>query len=181
MLEFAAGRQNNGVELASFLPGYVGAFRHALTPLIERHFVLNRNCLARQRDQGRTIRPRKSRCKSTRRFLGVTGSNDVEVRDHAKTADGFDRLMRGTVLAHPDRIVRKKIDYRQFREGGETNRRPAIVGKGKKSGAGRFKNAMVGNPVHNGAHPMLANPESDIATTPVFRIEVFVAVYVVQG
>ena len=101
--------------------------------------------------------------------------------NNPKSADCFDGLMSRTILANADRIVRKDIDHRQFGEASETNRRPTIVGKDQKSGTGRLENAMVGNPVHNGTHPVLANPESDIATGPVLGIEVFVALNVVQS
>src|SRR5262249_2653197 len=49
VLKLAPGRQNNRVKLAGLFARYIPSLKHALTARIQRHFILDRNRLARQR------------------------------------------------------------------------------------------------------------------------------------
>src|ERR1700722_17586802 len=89
--------------------------------------------------------------------------------------------MSRTIFPNSDGIVGKNIDHRQFGEACQTNRRPTIVCEYQEGRTRRFENAMIGNSVQNGAHPVFANSEPDIPTAAILGIEVFVTLYVVQG
>jgi hypothetical protein len=103
-------------------------------------------------------------------FLRI-GANDIELRDHAQSTDGFDRLMRRTIFANADRVVREDVDVRQLRERGEPDRRPAVIREDHKRRAGRAEDAVIADTIQNGAHPVLTDAEADVPAVVLSRVK----------
>ena len=95
-----------------------------------------------------------------------------KMRDRAQRGEVLDRLMRRTVLAETDRVVRHYIDDAGLHQRRQTDRRAGVIGEGQERAAIGNEPAMHGDAVHRGAHPMLADAEMDIAAGEIAGLDV---------
>ena len=103
------------VQRGGFLDENIATFQDTGAALVRRGVVEHRHGLAREREQGRAVGALQRGGKGAGGLLGIRGTDDVEVRDHAQAGDGFDGLVGRAILAHADGIVRVDIDDRQLR------------------------------------------------------------------
>ena len=76
----------------------------------------------------------------------------------------LDGLVRGTVFAQSDGIVREHIDRLHPHEGGQANGRTHVVAEHQERAAVWDDAAVQSHAVHDRAHRMFANAEMEIAT-----------------
>src|SRR5580700_4630026 len=93
----------------------------------------------------------------------------------------LDRLVRGTVLADADRIVREDEDNVNAHQRREPNRRPAVVGEDEETRTERDESTVEGDPVQDRTHRMLTDAEVEIASTIVVAGEVAAVLDVGEG
>ena len=129
MLQFAAAREDDQIEVAAFPFRDVTATQHSFATQFWINVVQYWNGLTREREQSRSIGPLHRRCKCACGFFRVSRPNHVDVRNQANGADGLDRFMRRAVLADADRVVGKNVNVGKLRECTEPNGSAAIIGK----------------------------------------------------
>ena len=130
--------------------------------------------LAGERDQGRAVGALQGGREGAGRLLGIGRADDLHVRDQPERGDGLDGLVGRAVLPDADRVVRVDVDHRQPGERGEPHRRPGIVGEDEEGRDRGPEEAVVGDPVRDRGHPVLADAEADVAPGPVRRVEILV-------
>ena len=81
----------------------------------------------------------------------------------------LDRLMRRSVLAEADRVVRHDVDRRDAGQRRDADRRPRIIGEDQEGRAGRAEAAMERKPVHGRRHAVLADAVMDVAPAILAR------------
>ena len=86
MLQFAPAGKQNEIELARFLLRDVAAAEHAFAPRVHVDFVQDRHRLTREREQGRAVDALQRGDEGARGFLGIGGTNDIELRNDAQAA-----------------------------------------------------------------------------------------------
>ena len=101
--------------------------------------------------------------------------------DQSKRADGLHRLMGRSVFPHSDRVVSENVNVRQLRQRGESDGRSCVIRKNEKSCAGRAKDPVIRDAVHDCAHAMLPNPETDVPAGGVVAGEITSAFDVIHG
>ncbi len=84
------------------------------------------------------------------------------VRNQSQAGDVLDGLMRRTVFAEPDAVVRKDVDHALVHQRGHAHGVAAVIGKREKGAAVDHKAAVQRDAVHHGAHAELAHPVIDI-------------------
>src|SRR4029079_10012165 len=86
------------------------------------------------------------------------------MRNNPQAADCFYWLMSRAVLPYSDRIVRENVNVWKARKRRQTDRRPTGIRKNHERGPRCPENSVVPDPIHNRAHTMFANSETDIST-----------------
>ena len=158
----AARRQQDNVGRSLAVGDDVGSLRDARrggeTLAVER-----RKNLAREDDHGRRLIERHDRAIRFGDLVRVRRAEDGEVRDRAQRREMLHRLVRRTVFADPDRVVREDEERRNFHERGEANHRAQEVREDEER---RAVSAQPGKnePVRNRAHRVLAHAEMKVAT-----------------
>src|SRR5262249_15553034 len=99
-------------------------------------------------------------------FVGVRGAQRDEPGDGAQRRKLLDRLMRRSVLANPDRVVREYVDDRQLHERAQANRWPRVVAEDEETRA-EGANLRGRKTVQDGGHRMLAHTEMEVAAAPL--------------
>ena len=79
-----------------------------------------------------------------------------------KRSQLFDRLMRRSVFAQADRIVREDVNYRHLHEGCQANRRAHVVAEIEERAA-EGPQLRDRHAIQRGTHGMFANAEMNIA------------------
>src|SRR6184192_669318 len=74
---------------------------------------------------------------------------------------------------------KKSVKTKTFRA--ESDRCPAIIGKDHKRRARGAEKSVIGNTVHDRAHAVFADPETDVATTRGLARKIPAVLDVVQG
>ena len=80
--------------------------------------------------------------------------------------------MRRAVLADADRVVGKNVNVGKLRECAEPNSSAAIIGEHQEGCARSAEQPMIRNAVKNGAHAVLANAETEVASAEIIAIEI---------
>ena len=88
--------------------------------------------------------------------------------------------MSRSIFAHADGVVGENVNVRQLRKRGEPDRSSAIIGKDHESGARGAENSMVGNSIHDRAHPVFADAEMNVAALWRFAGEIAAVLDVIQ-
>ena len=175
VLQLAARGQEDERERRGLLLGDVAALEHAFAARLGRDLVEQRHGLAREREQRGAVAAVERGDEGARGLLGVRRADHVEVRDDAERRDGLDRLVRRSVFADADAVVREDVDDRQVAERGEADRGAAVVGEDQERGAARAEDAVRRDAVQDRAHAVLADAEADVAPGAVSGLEVVVA------
>ena len=76
----------------------------------------------------------------------------------------LDRLVGGSVLAEPDRVVGPDVDDGQAGQRREPDRSAHVIAECQEGGDVRVEAPVVGKPVRDPAHRMLADAEPEVAT-----------------
>ena len=97
----------------------------------------------------------------------VAGAVDGEVGDDAECGHVLHRLVGRAVLAKSDRVMRHHIDDARLHEGGQPDRRAAVIGEDKESAAIGDDPSMQRHAVHGCRHAMLADAVIDVAAAVV--------------
>src|SRR5262245_62361047 len=80
--------------------------------------------------------------------------------------------MRRPVFAHADRLVGKNINVRKLRQSAEPNGSTAIVGKHHERSARCTEQPVIRDSVEDGAHAVLAYPETNVAPAEIVAIKI---------
>ena len=86
----------------------------------------------------------------------------VEVRDRAQRGELFDRLVRRSVLADEDRVVREDVDDRLRHQRREPDAPAHVVAEDQERGDVRPDAAVQRQPVRDRAHAVLAHAEVEV-------------------
>ena len=159
-------------ECAGFLHENVAALERAFAADAGGNGALVRNILAGEREQRRAVLAAERERECGGAFLGVAGTDDVEIGNEAQGADGLHRLVRRAVLADADAVVREDVGDGQFAERGEADARAAVVGEHEERGAAGAEEAVVGDAVADRAHGVLADAEPDVAAQRILLREI---------
>ena len=97
-------------------------------------------------------------------LVRVPRAHHPEVRHRAQRHQVLDGLVRGAVLPEPDRVVRPDPDHGQVRERRQPDRGSHVVGEHEEGRpVGLEDPRLEDDPVHDRPHPVLADPERDVA------------------
>ena len=125
-------------------------------------------------DEGGGCRARQRGNPRRRRLLAVCGTVDFHVGNGAQCDELFHGLMRGSVFAHADGVVRENIDDGNVHECGQTDRMLAVVGEDEEGGAIALESAVQLHSVRDCRHRVLADAEVHIASRIVARRKITV-------
>ena len=75
----------------------------------------------------------------------------------------FHRLVRRSVFAEPDRVVRETEDRWRAHERGQADRVAHVVGEDKERASVWADAAMHSHPVHRRSHPVFADAVVDVS------------------
>ena len=134
-LDFGAGGEDDSGEGCGFLHEDVAALERALAAGGGAGEAEEREILTAEREQRGAVSAAEGRGEGGSGFFGVGRADDVEVRNDAEAADGFDGLVSGAVFTDADAVVREDVGDRQFCQGGEPDARAAVVGEDEESRA----------------------------------------------
>ena len=68
-------------------------------------------------------------------LVGVAGADDGHAGDRPQRRELLDRLVGRAVFADADRVVREDVDDRDFHQGRQADRHPAVVAEDQEAGA----------------------------------------------
>ena len=88
---------------------------------------------------------RHAPCKGGLVRIGRT--NDGEIRNRTQSCELLDRLMRRTIFAQRDAVVREHVNDMQSHQRGEPDGRTHVIGKNQKRRTERYGSAMRGDAV----------------------------------
>ena len=104
-------------------------------------------------------------------LVGVGRAQGDQPGDRAQREQLLDRLVRWSVLADADRVVREEVDDREFHDRGQPDRRAAVVAEDQETRSVRAQ-LRERQPVQDRTHRVLANAEMKIASRVAGRFEV---------
>jgi hypothetical protein len=104
-------------------------------------------------------------------FHGVGRAEDHEVGNGAQGGQVLDRLVGRAVLAQADGIVGADVDHPDAHQGGQPDRRAAVVGEDQEGAAVGDHPAVQGQAVHRRRHAELAHAIVHIAPGIVGGVE----------
>src|SRR5579864_7507702 len=104
-------------------------------------------------------------------FVCISRTKNDDVRQRAKRCQLLDRLMRRTVLAQTNRIVREDENYRRLHQGCKANRRTHVVTEIKERAA-EWQQSRDRHPIQRRSHGVFAYAKMDIASFVLRRSEV---------
>ena len=140
----------------------VAAARHALAGEAIRAGQ-GRELLAGQRERDRSAGVLDRERPGRGRLVRVARPDERQVRDRAERRVVLDRLVGRPVLAEPDRVVGPDVDEVQPRQGGQPDRAAHVVAERQERRAVGDEPAVIGDAVGRAAHPVLADPEAEVA------------------
>ena len=105
------------------------------------------------------------------RFDSIAGAENQKVRDGPQRRQMFNRLMRWSILAKADRIMRHHIDNALFHQRRQADRGTAIIGKHQEGATIGDRPAMKRDAVHRRRHAMFANAVIDIGAGRIVMAE----------
>ena len=150
---------------------YIGAMRRAI--VFRRLASQQWQRLAGQCHQRRRVAAMQRERPAFGGLDRVGRAVDIEARDRAQRGQMLDRLVGRAVFAEPDRVVGHHVDDADAHKRRETDRRPAIIGKGQKRPAIGDQPAMHGDAVHRRRHAVLAHPPMHVAARIVAGPDLF--------
>src|SRR6266545_3156179 len=125
--------------------------------------IYDRDLLTRQHERHWSVAMRNRRAPRLHDFRRIGGADDSHVGDRAQRGELLDRLMRRSVFAQADRVVREHVDGREMRQRRQPNGWPHVVGEDQERSAERYEAAMEGDAVQHGAHRVLADAVMEVA------------------
>ena len=93
---------------------------------------------------------------------GVAGTPDLEAGNEPQARDVLDRLVRGTVLAQADRVVRVDVDHALAHERGHAHGVARVVGEHQERAAEGDQPAVQRHAVHHRRHAELAHAVREV-------------------
>jgi len=118
-----------------------------------------RQLLTREHERARTVRAPDGGGPRRRRLGTVRRPPHVQVRHEPERRKLLDRLMRGTVLPEEDAVVREDEDGAQLGERREADGRTHVIREDEEGRSVRDVTAVERDPIHDGAHSVLAHAE----------------------
>ena len=97
-------------------------------------------------------------------LVGIAGPDEPQVRDRPQGRVVLDRLVGRSVLAQTHRVVRPDIDDVDPGQRGEAHGSAHVVAELEERRHVRDEPAVVGDPVADAAHRVLADAEAEVAT-----------------
>ena len=88
--------------------------------------------------------------------------------------------MGRAILAYTDRVVCEDVDDGKLGKRGQTDRRTRVIAKDEECRSARPKNTVIGKPVENATHGVLAYAEEQVAPTAILRVKIPAVLYVVE-
>ena len=129
---------------------------------LRRVALLERHVLAREQQAGRAVGALDRARPGDGGLDRVAGTPDVHVRDQAQARGVLDRLVRRSVLAEADRIVRVDEDRAQLHQRRHAQRVARVVGEGEEGADVGNEAAVQREAVGDRAHGELAHAEVDV-------------------
>src|ERR1700678_2857977 len=96
-------------------------------------------------------------------LIRVGGAVVGEMRDGAEHGELLDGLVRGSIFAEADGIMREDEERVRLHQGGHADGRLGVIREGEEGGTEGNKAAMFGHAVDRGTHGELADAEEDVA------------------
>src|SRR5262245_181400 len=93
------------------------------------------------------------------------------MRGRAQRRQLLDWLMGGAVLAETDRVVSENVDYGQFHQRRQAQRRLEIIAENQEARS-EGPNLAQRQAVANRGHRVFANPEMKIAADAIIGLEI---------
>ncbi len=118
--------------------------------------------LARQHQAGGTVTQGHHDAPGLDDFVRVGRPKQHHAWHCSERRQLLDRLVRGAVLAHRDRVVRPHVDHRQAHHRGQADRAPRVVGEDEEAG-GEGAQTRQRHAADGGAHRVLADAEVEVA------------------
>src|SRR4029078_1116630 len=106
-------------------------------------------------DRRRLLRG-KRKLPAFRRFNAICWPKYIEVRYRTQCGEMLDRLMRRSVFAEADRVMRHNVDDTLLHQRRKPDRWPAIVCENQKRAAVRNERTRESETVHRGRHAVRA-------------------------
>jgi len=134
-MDLRAGRDDDRIGTALLATGVredVGAAGDAVGQGRIRGRIEHRELLAREREQRGTGTLGERDAPSRGRLVGVRRTDDEHVRDQPESGEMLDGLVRGTVLAQSDAVVREDVDRVQVAERSETDGGSHVVAESEE-------------------------------------------------
>jgi len=180
VLHLAAGGDQDGVQIARFLANDIGSFESApaLCLCIRRE---GRNVLAGEDEPGGALFAMDGGDDCSNSFFRIGGTDHIEIRDSPQSGHDLHRLVGRAVLTDSDAVMRPDVEVVQVGEGGQANGGAHVVGERRECRSAAEENAVVGNPVDDGPHRVLADAETNIPAAVVVCGEVAESIQVVLG
>ncbi|MNX84449.1 hypothetical protein D3C86_1162460 [compost metagenome] len=130
-----------------------------------------RGLLTRQAHARRRLLVLQGDLPALQRLDGVGGAEDHQVGDGAQGRQMLDRLVGRAVFAQTDRVMGQDVNHAHAHQGGQADRRAAVV-REDHEGAGVGDDAAVqGHAVHGRAHAVFTHAPVDVTTGVVGRVE----------
>src|SRR4029453_6888423 len=104
-------------------------------------------------------------------FVRIGRTQGDQAGDGAQGRKMFDWLMRWSIFADADRIVREDVDHRDFHEGAQADGRAAVVAENEepRSEGSKLRQREA---IEDGAHGVLTNAKVEIPSGRNLRAEI---------
>ncbi len=113
-------------------------------------------------------------------LVGVGRADDAQPGHRPQRRELLDRLVRGAVFAEADGVVRPDERDLVAGERGEPYGTAHVVAEHEERAAER-QEAARGHPVHDGAHPVFADAEVELAPLELMRVDLLGALQLRPG
>src|SRR6478672_10179851 len=126
-------------------------------------------CLSRQaEDRWTTLRSYRT-VPGLQRLDRIGRSENEEIGDRAKRCELLDRLMRRSILAQTDGIMRHHMDHAHSHQCREPDGGPTIVGESQESSAVGDETSVQCDAVHSRRHAVFTDAVMHVCATEGFR------------
>jgi hypothetical protein len=165
-LDFRAGRKQGDIARRLRFMQHIGAPRRQVLgrPGLAQH----RQALTRQRQHARRRPVPERQFPAFRRLDDIGGPVDVDVRRRPQHRQMLDRLVRRSVLAEPDGIMRQHVDHALLHQRRQPHAAARIIGKHQEGAAIGNEAAMQRQPVHHRRHGVFADAVMDVPALEPF-------------
>jgi len=163
MLNLRSSSKDDKLKVFSFLLGNVSSLEGSSTTLHVVNGIILVHVLTREDKGGRTVLVGDGTYHSGNSLLGITGSPNIKIGEYAKTGNGLNGLMGGSILTDSDRIVCENVrNTVELSKGSNTDGRTEVINEYSEGRSGSLEDSVVGNSVKNGSHGMLTDSEVKI-------------------